>query len=166
MARRPNLNGVYDIHTNVMQYPQTMQPTHVRWERVPSITEQAMTIGHIGHAHAQSDEMDIDGEADKPKAAVFPPVDPVISRNYMVVDTYYEGPPKVDMPYPGLDGDMYDIGPRGLCSISDDIVAELPEDARKSLIEARDVERRWKLRWGTEYEDGARAHLPISYNSY
>ncbi|PKY04169.1 hypothetical protein P168DRAFT_290256 [Aspergillus campestris IBT 28561] len=34
-ARRQNLAGTYDIHTNSMQYPKTMQASHARWERLP-----------------------------------------------------------------------------------------------------------------------------------
>ena len=165
-ARHANLDGVYDIHTNVMQYPRIMQPTHARWEQVPSMMETSITDSRAIRAHAHTDSMDIDGESVIQKIAMFPPVDAVISRNYMITDTYYEGPPKPDMPYPGPDGDIYDIGPPGLCSIADDIIAELPADCKKPFIEARDVERQWKLRWGTEHEDGARAYLPISYNSY
>lgn len=35
VGRRAQLGGSYDIHTNSMQYPKIMQPTHARWERVP-----------------------------------------------------------------------------------------------------------------------------------
>lgn len=109
--------------------------------------------------------MVIDGEATEYIRSILPPVDPVISRNYMITDTYYEGPPKPDMPYPGPDGDMYDIGPRGLGVVENDIIAELPEECKKAFFNAREVERQWKARWATEHEDGARAHLAISYNS-
>lgn len=34
--RLGNLRGVYDIHTNSMQYPKTMQPTHARFEQLQS----------------------------------------------------------------------------------------------------------------------------------
>jgi chromatin structure-remodeling complex protein RSC7 len=30
------LGGVYDPHTNLMCYPKVTQPTHARWEEVPS----------------------------------------------------------------------------------------------------------------------------------
>ena len=173
-ARRANLGGVYDIHTNLMQYPQIMQPTHARWEQLPPSTkapssspQSSANHDHADKGDAEGESLEIDGQADESKDdTFFPPVDPVISRNYMVADMYYEGPPKPDMPYPGPDGDMYDIGPKGLCSIADDIIAELPEECKKSFYEAREVERQWKARWGSEHEDGARAHLPISYNSY
>lgn len=165
-ARRANLKGVYDIHTNMMHYPQIMQPTHARWEQVPASAEHPpKTNGHTYLSHAQDDSMEVDGEVTESKVTVFPPVDPVVSRNYMITDTYYEGPPKPDMPYPGPDGDIYDLGPPGLCAVKDDIIDELPEGCKKAFYEAREVERQWKARWGTEQDDGARAHLAISYNS-
>lgn len=34
--RRANLEGVYDPHTNLMCYPKVTQPTHARWQEVPS----------------------------------------------------------------------------------------------------------------------------------
>ncbi|KAI9370186.1 chromatin remodelling complex Rsc7/Swp82 subunit-domain-containing protein [Aspergillus egyptiacus] len=34
-TRQQNLQGVYDIHTNIIQYPKIMQPSHARWERLP-----------------------------------------------------------------------------------------------------------------------------------
>jgi chromatin structure-remodeling complex protein RSC7 len=34
--RKANLTGVYDPHTNLMCYPKVTQPTHARWEEVPS----------------------------------------------------------------------------------------------------------------------------------
>ena len=32
--RHATLAGVYDTHTNLMFYPQIMQPTHARWEQL------------------------------------------------------------------------------------------------------------------------------------
>jgi len=166
LARRANLNGVYDIHTNMMHYPQIMQPTHARWEQVPASGEQPSEAnGRTELTRDRDDAMVIDGEAKGFIPTVLSPVDPVISRNYMITDTHYEGPPKPDMPYPGPDGDMYDIGPGGLGVVKNDIIAELPEESKKAFFDAREVERQWKARWATEQEDGARAHLAISYNS-
>lgn len=34
-ARRQNLDGFYDPHTNIVQYPKITQPTHARWTQVP-----------------------------------------------------------------------------------------------------------------------------------
>lgn len=34
--RKANLQGIYDPHTNLMCYPKITQPTHARWEEVPS----------------------------------------------------------------------------------------------------------------------------------
>lgn len=150
----------------MMHYPQIMQPTHARWEQVPASAGQPSKVnGRTDSTGARDDAMVIDGEGKEYIHSILPPVDPVISRNYMITDTYYEGPPKPDMPYPGPDGDMYDIGPRGLGVVEIDIIAELPVECKKAFFDARQVERQWKARWATELEDGARAHLIISYNS-
>jgi len=150
----------------MMHYPQIMQPTHARWEQVPASAEQPSKANSRSYsARARDDVMEIDGEAKESRPTMLPPVDPAISRNYMITDTYYEGAPKPDMPYPGPDGDMYDIGPGGLSAVKDDIIAELPEVCKRAFFDAREVERQWKARWATEQEDGARAHLAISYNS-
>lgn len=170
--RRESLNGVYDIHTNTMQYPQNMQPTHARWERVPTPPPTPTDIPASDSdamadsgANGSSSRKNVNGKVENSKPTVFPPVDPIVKRNYMVVDTYFVNPPKPDMPYPGPDGDEYDIGPRGVLDISDDIIELLSPEQKKALLEARDVERQWKAQWGTEHEDGLRAHVPISYNS-
>jgi chromatin structure-remodeling complex protein RSC7 len=42
--RRANLEGVYDPHTNLMCYPKVTQPTHARWEEVPSDETDVPTL--------------------------------------------------------------------------------------------------------------------------
>ncbi|TVY35587.1 Chromatin structure-remodeling complex subunit [Lachnellula subtilissima] len=145
LQRKANLNGVYDIHTNMLHYPKTMQPSHARWEQIDDYEVQ---------------EKIENGEIEEPKAdeTMFTPIDPVISRNYMVVDTVFEAPP-YNYPsrlVPGPDGDSFDIGFNGLSGVSDDVKACLPPDCRAAFEEALEKETQWKNKWSGEAVDGHR----------
>ncbi|KAF6225701.1 hypothetical protein HO133_009701 [Letharia lupina] len=153
--RRHNLNGVYDVHTNVMQYPKIMQPTHARWEQVlptsptprTSQTAADQINGHLS-----------DGR--EPAAnTIFPDIAPVFTRNFMISDTYFETPPASVLGYPGPDEETE------LTRLPEHLLAELPEGCRQAFVEARAVEKAWKERWGTDKDDGARAQLRITYNT-
>jgi chromatin structure-remodeling complex protein RSC7 len=144
-ARKQNLGGIYDPHTNLMQYPQIMQPTHARWERVSPPPAQ-ITNGTNGTSHASEGHED----------TIFAPVKPVYSRNYLIVDTIYKSPPSSNLGVPGPDGDNYDIGFQGLTGISEDILSELPPDCRAAFDEAKKLEQQWKGSWGVEAIDSLR----------
>jgi chromatin structure-remodeling complex protein RSC7 len=124
-----------------MQYPKTMQPTHVRWEQIDDYEVEAKSKLTNGHKHDHEDD-----EAH----SIFTPVKPIYSKNYMIVDTVYESAPGSNLGVPGPDGDDYDLGFNGLSSISDDIKAELPPECRKAFDEALKKETQWKNKWGTE----------------
>ncbi|EHL01378.1 putative Chromatin structure-remodeling complex subunit rsc7 [Glarea lozoyensis 74030] len=134
LQRKAILNGIYDPHTNIMQYPKIMQPTHAKWIQIN----------------------DHSPPSDAPSDTIFTPVDPIISRNYMVVDTVYESAPASNLGVPGPDGAVYDIGFNGLEGVSEDIKAELPPECLKAFEEAVGKERVWKESWGSEGRDGAR----------
>ena len=153
VARKQNLGGIYDPHTNIMQYPAIMQPTHARWERVPPPSEDVPN-GVNGHK-AITDE-DTVMQMDATPETIFPPVKPIYSRNYLITDTIYETPPSSTMGIPGPDGDTYDIGFNGLSNVPDDILDELPPDCRKAFEEARAKELKWKSGWSTEALDTER----------
>ncbi|EMR68598.1 putative chromatin structure-remodeling complex protein rsc7 protein [Eutypa lata UCREL1] len=130
--RRMNLTGVYDIHTNTMQYPATMQPTHVKVEQVKDSTV-----------------------SDSPR---FPSMDPKIPRNFKVVDTYMQSPPAGIAPaameqreVPSFLAEF-----QGLGAVSDDIKDLLPPECREAFDKALDNENEWKAQWGTESEDAHR----------
>ncbi len=158
-ARRYNLDGVYDVHTNVMQYPKIVQPTHARWEQIPppemqdpdTVKVVSSTISHIE-------------DRDEAANTIFPPIPPVYTRNFMISDTFYTTPASSTFGYPGPDDDVLDVGPKGLYSVSEDVLATLPEDCRKSFIETRAKETEWKESWGNEKDDSKRARLRITYN--
>ncbi|KAL7628390.1 chromatin structure-remodeling complex subunit RSC7 [Parahypoxylon ruwenzoriense] len=125
--RRLNLNGVYDVHTNMMQFPAITQPTHARFEQVED-------------SAAPND------------SARFPPLDPKIPHNFKVVDAYMETPPAClssavyeQREVPGFLADF-----RGLGTVSKDILEELPAECREAFDKALDKENAWKLKWGPE----------------
>jgi chromatin structure-remodeling complex protein RSC7 len=137
--RRTNLTGMYDPHTNLMQYPKTMQPSHARWEQINDY-EVASKLSTNGHT-PDSDP------------GIFTPVDPKISRNYMVVDTIYQSGPSPHCGIPGLDGDAHDLGFNGLSGVSDEIKALLPPDCLVAFEEALSKELEWKGQYTTENRD-------------
>lgn len=136
--RRRNNKGVYDIHTNTMQYPTIMQPTSARIEQIPP-----------GAADSADDS-----------SQVFPPLSPSIPRNFTVIDTYYENPPA------GISATSYDsrsaaltnTGPdsnflapfRGLGAVGDDVKDCLPADCREAFEAALAHETDWHSKWGSE----------------
>ena len=168
--RRRNLEGVYDPHTNVMQYPKIMQPTHARWEKLPSaptrldslrITSSSHMATEDLHAHINATEE----EDPNTTSTIFPELAPIFTRNFMISDTYYVAPPISGLGIPGPDGDVLDLDPVGLTAVPDQVVAELPDDCLRAFEETRAEGRQWKGRWGVEAADHARAQLRISYSS-
>ncbi|KAJ4385580.1 chromatin structure-remodeling complex subunit RSC7 [Gnomoniopsis smithogilvyi] len=133
--RRRNNNGVYDVHTNTMQYPTIMQPTAARIQQIPpSATTSSDTASQV-----------------------FPVLSPSIPRNFMVTDTYYETPPagisaaSYDArAYSAVGGDDFLAPFRGLGAISDDIKDTLPAECRQAFDEALAREKNWHSKWGTE----------------
>ncbi|KAF2487679.1 chromatin remodelling complex Rsc7/Swp82 subunit-domain-containing protein [Neohortaea acidophila] len=155
-ARRANLDGVYDSNTNLMLYPKIMQPTHARWEWVAPSTGTE-------HGDDERKRLTNGDHTNHPSATIFPPVPPVVSRNFTVLDTYFSSPPVSQPGYPGPDGHVADpsSGPNGLSSISDELVAELPEACRRAFEVEREKERAWKGQWGAEAQSGSRGQIRI-----
>ncbi|KKY29628.1 putative chromatin structure-remodeling complex protein rsc7 [Diaporthe ampelina] len=136
--RRRNNKGVYDVHTNTIQYPTIMQPTQARIEPV-----------------AASDPDDL-----KTESQVFPPLSPSIPRNFMVTDTYFETPPSgiaavtyESVPKGSANGDNGSdfLAPfRGLAAVSDEIKDCLPPECREAFEKAAAQEKNWHAKWGVE----------------
>ncbi|KAJ5679089.1 Chromatin structure-remodeling complex subunit rsc7 [Penicillium macrosclerotiorum] len=184
-TRRATMGGTYDVHTNVMQYPQIMQPTHARWEQVlpadaHSAAELMTDMSTLSLANKSSSTADIKSterteRPDVPSPALFSPVPSHISNRYVVQDIVYESPPYSNMGVPGPDGDLRNLNPNGLASIANpshpefmtpDIIALLPNECKESLLDAAAQEVQWKSKWSTEANDGARS-LPLkSYAWY
>jgi chromatin structure-remodeling complex protein RSC7 len=127
---------VYDIHTNVMQYPAHMQPTHARWELVD----------------------DQENTEDDDKVERLPHLDPVYGRNFRIHDLCLESAPESWFASAGPD-----YGDTGLSSIPPNILDELPEDCLQAFEEAKSREAEWRGRWHTEQQDGLRASLLPSF---
>lgn len=154
-----------------------MQPSHVKWEQlIPQPTQPAdqhLTNGHLTNGHlTNGDSMNALTNGDTLTAEHthlsdnFSPVSDVIARNFLVTDTYFENPPLPNMGVPGPDGDVEDLGPNGLSTVSQDLLEELPEECRAAFEEAQEAELGWKRKWGHEQRDGARGKLRIGFNGF
>ncbi|KAJ5973807.1 Chromatin-remodelling complex RSC SWI/SNF subunit Rsc7/Swp82 [Penicillium waksmanii] len=177
--RRATMGGVYDIHTNSMQYPQVMQPTHCRVERVPPPDNRSLMTDMSSLKPTDSTNepttQDEKPQAEQQQAPVFPPVPAHISNRYVVQDIIFESPPYSNMGVPGPDGDLRNLQPNGLVSIanpshpefmSPDIIALLPDDCKEALLDSATREVEWKMKWTTETTDTQRAVPSKSYAWY
>jgi chromatin structure-remodeling complex protein RSC7 len=137
-ARQKNSNGLYDIHTNSMQWPSALQPTHARW----SVENDGKDNG-----------IDLSTELAE-KMTIFPKLDTVYARNFRIHDIYLETAPDSTMGIPGIANDE-----PSLSNLPNDIMNELPPECREAFEVAKDREMEWKTRWRTEAVDGKRAHF-------
>ncbi|KAL8715679.1 MAG: hypothetical protein Q9225_006317 [Loekoesia sp. 1 TL-2023] len=149
LTRRQNLEGVYDPHTNVLQYPRIMQPTHARWETCDTSC-YSPSAGSI--------------DEDRRSDSKFPRIPSILERNFLIADTYFLSPPVTSFAIPGPDGDVLDVGPPGLAATSENDAATMPFDCRRALESAQQEAMKWKSFWKGEGVDGARTQLRISYN--
>ncbi|EXJ57377.1 hypothetical protein A1O7_07724 [Cladophialophora yegresii CBS 114405] len=135
-ARLDNRDGAYEIHTNVMQYPAHMQPTHARWEVI------------VDQAEAE----DVDKEERLPR------LDPVYGRNFRIHDLCLESRPEswFVTAGPGTDN-------AALSSIPSSILEELPAECLRAFEAAKAREFEWRAKWHTEQQDGLRARLLPSF---
>ena len=164
-SRYENLNGLYDIHSNVMQYPKIMQPTHSRWERVLPKGIKSKDLPQDSVARTKGNIDNVTSGLPGVARVLFSNVPTVFTRNFMVSDTYYVTPSTSTLGYPGPDEDLLDVGPRGLTHVPEYELAALPEGCRQAFIKARSEEQAWKETWGDENDDSARAKLRITYNT-
>lgn len=167
--RRANMDGVYDIHTNVMHYPKITQPTHAKWEEVPQ--HSSHVNGHITNGVARLTDgvqrVSLNDEsAEESNQTIFVRVPPVVARNFLVTDTVLEMPPTAGLGIPGPSSDGLDVGLNGLPQVDEETLTLLPPDCRAALLGAKQKEAEWKKRWKSESEDGHRGHLRISYLGY
>lgn len=178
------MGGTYDVHTNIMHYPQITQPTHCRWERVPpanlhkdmsalNLTNEPNTTDSTQNPRDTADLIP-QGDTEKP-STIFPPIPPHIANKYLVEDIIYESPQYSNMGIPGPDGDLRTLQPNGIVSIANpthpefmtpEIIALLPPECAEALIESAAREVEWKSRWSTEEKDGSRAQPTKSFAWY
>jgi chromatin structure-remodeling complex protein RSC7 len=154
-----------------MHYPKITQPTHVKWEELTpesnghSPPKQTNGISQLTNG---VHHVNLNGTALQPAPihTIFTPIPQVVSRNFLVVDTKFEAPPISGLGIPGPDGDVLDVGPNGLPDVTEEMLAELPPDCRKALMDAKAKEAEWKQRWSNEVQDGARGKLKIGFLGY
>lgn len=167
-GRRANMDGVYDPHTNLMWYPKIMQPTHAKWEDLTLTASDAQKLSSKKQAHLINGVSEADNEDSRERPSsedsIFPPVPPIVARNFLVTDLHYISPSLSGLGVPGPDRAFHDVGPNGLADISEDVLAELPPECRQAFEKAKNCETEWKDTWHTETVDGARASLKIGFS--
>lgn len=127
-----------------MMYPATMQPTAARIEQVrPDASTNATTPS--------------------PSSSTFPPLPPIVARNFLVTDTTMETPPAgiaaaaYEVPFRTSPADYrasYRGDPlapfRGLGSVPREVRDLLPEACRREFDAAAAREGDWFARWRDE----------------
>ena len=149
--RRAAHDGIYDIHTNVVQWPAIMQPTHARWEKVDAEEMQkGVSNGTNGYHNPDTDMEDLTHTMER----VLPVLNPVYARNFRIHDTRLQGVPDSSFGDPGSS-----LASRSLHHIPKHILDGLPDDCRQAFEQARSREEAWRTQWSTETNDGQRAHF-------
>ncbi|KAG5986457.1 hypothetical protein E4U54_005409 [Claviceps lovelessii] len=143
--RRFNNRGVYDVHTNVMQFPAMMQPTRVRIEQVPPPLDEASSACAAAAAAAT-------------RCTKFPPVPLRMARNFLIMDTYCENAPSnvASLPCSKETPAGFVASFNGLEGLSDEIKDLLPRECRAALDKALEANAEFESRWGTERETMSR----------
>ena len=136
-ARKQNSNGTYDIHTNSMQYPNHMHPTHARWEHAD---------GDVGN---------------EPPTYRLPSLKPVYTKNFRIHDLCLETAPGSSFGTPGAG-----FAPTSVRSLSPQITEELPAECLEALYAAQQRESAWENKWSSERQNGLRAHFLPSIEWY
>ncbi|KAG6004188.1 hypothetical protein E4U21_001329 [Claviceps maximensis] len=142
--RRLNNRGVYDVHTNVMQYPAMMQPTRVRIEQVSPHESTTTNTSTTAATWTTSQK--------------FPPVSPRMAKNFLIMDTYCESAPSNEASRPCSKEIPADFVAsfHGIEALSNDIKDLLPRECRAALDKALLANAAFQSRWGTERETMSR----------
>jgi len=162
----------------MMFYPQIMQPTHARWEQIPppstasTLQQQGITTnghhltnGTTPHENSADNAADDLSAQDQPQEpTLFPPIPPIISRNFAIIDTHFLSPSLTNPSHLHSNSTTLDMASSGhsgmtggnLAGISLDVLAELPEECRAAFEVAKRAEMGWKGSWGREGEVGMR----------
>ena len=160
--RAANNAGVYDIYTNMMHYPANMQHTHARWEEVPppssgppTLETSASTSSSTPSSDAPLTPTSISQPSLQQPTSMAPKNTPSLSSylyyNALTIDTVIAAPPTSTLGIPGPDGrDSWDIGPKGLCNVEEEVLEFLPPECLAAFKEARAEEIKWKSSWGPE----------------
>ena len=144
--------------------PKALQPSHAKWT---DVTEMDPTSDDHRSLQRMLEGPAIDDSSAQasPCTEKFPSVAPVLARNFMITDVYYQSPSRPSLGYPGPDEEVWDIDPPGLAHIPNEVLAELPQECLRSFQDAVQEEKEWKETWKGEAMDGNRAPLHITYNN-
>lgn len=172
-ARGTTNDGVYDPHTNLMYYPANTQPTFAKWERLPASdvsigAASGATVNGVSnstHTGVISEQTDAETNATPahelpPPTTLFQPVSSLVSRNYIVVDTLLQSASQTGIT---TQDPKLHLGPIGgaLPDLSEEDLAELPEECRAAFMETKRAEAEWRGQWGNEQVSGLRGRLRI-----
>ena len=150
--RQTNLDGLYDVLTNSIQYPSHIQPTHSRWEQLGGRDEE-----DDSHEPLTNGYVDDDRETKREESVTrFPHLPPIYSRNFRIHDLVLEGAPETFPRDAGLQLDQDNFGISSLSMIPDEVVEELPLECRTAFDAALSREADWKSKWLAETVDGCR----------
>ncbi|KKA27625.1 hypothetical protein TD95_001729 [Thielaviopsis punctulata] len=125
--RRQQLSGVYDIHTNTMHLPATMQPTRARAHAIPAGSPESVS---------------------RRVARTFCVVD-------TACETPPTGIAATTYPGPDTGGDLVREF-RGLAAVPDEVRALLPAECRAAFERAVEAEGQWAEKWPAEKEGMSR----------
>ncbi|KAI5299990.1 F-box protein: endocytic membrane traffic, recycling ReCYcling 1 [Ascosphaera pollenicola] len=186
-------NGQYDVHTNMMQYPKNMQPTHVRWQPVPPTDEDtdqhSQLVDSASKLALGQQPPSEEGQAattepapSKKTNTIFPSIPGAFARNFAIHDIIYESSPSTSYGLPGsatsnIGHDpthALDNSANGLISIHADgtpyfsvprsVLEELPEECMQAYKDAAEKEYEWKMKWRDDKYDGARENIILNYS--
>ena len=158
--RRQTLAGVYNIHTNFMQYPKIMQPTRVRWEYVKNNKPRDDGV-------SRDDEMMIEGvvgERERTPLSEYESERHPNASKFMVVDAHFDTPSASPLGYFGTGSDFTETDFSGLTSVSADVANVLPENCGDVFRRICAQERQWRQKWGREDDSAMRAKIRVTYN--
>ncbi|KAL9057184.1 MAG: hypothetical protein Q9162_002512 [Coniocarpon cinnabarinum] len=175
-ARKEAHNGVYDPHTNLMSYPQTMQPTHAIWEEVEEpLQQQPPKRRKLEHVNGdkqvlsngfRTEDENVNVDRITHQSALLKPSS-FLRRNYLIIDNELLTPQDASWAPPdhrykeergnsqNADTDEYnfdciaDAGfwAKGPPAVSDKTLATFPPDARESYLQERKLQGAWQDVW-------------------
>ncbi|KAI9892391.1 MAG: Phosphoacetylglucosamine Mutase [Vezdaea aestivalis] len=174
--RRGAWAGSYDIYTNSVQFPAHTQPTRAHWEFVKDEPLESPPQAN-GLTNGNNDTVLTNGHLEDEVAVEtppkFPPVPPLYSRNYAIIDTVFSNPPPGVVTSAATSSDINGFASTSLLDIDEDLVALVPPENLTSLQETRAAAKAYQSGFGTETTDGMRARprlavygQEISYSSF
>ena len=164
-SRQRIRQGVYDVHTNMLHFQKSMQPSHVQWMSVPPSKPFSNSRTPAERLAGWPTTNDAVHEESTENHTEFAATASVVARNFMVTDLYYHPPSNPSLGYPGSDAEIWDINPPGLSQVPREVLAELPNENLRAFHEKLQQELEWQGTWREETSDACRSSLRITYNT-